>query len=106
MSVIAACLPILGPVFFKNKRGTVLAPTKSSAFSSYFRKATSGNPSRRLGGKYSRAIDSIDRLKTQGESVSMKSLVPGESENDHTLRGIPAIHVQKEFAVRGENIAS
>ncbi|KAJ4347253.1 uncharacterized protein N0V89_011193 [Didymosphaeria variabile] len=101
MSVVAACLPILGPVFFKNKREDASKPTKTSAMSSYFRKVTLGSKGRHLGGNYSRAIDSIDRLQTQEESISMKSLVPGEPENDQTKSDAPAIYVQRGFSVKG-----
>lgn len=103
MSVVAACLPILGPVFFRNKREDASKPTKTSALSSYFRKVTTGKSGRHLGGNYSRAIDSIDRLRTQEESISMKSLVPGEHGEYGTKTDIPAIYVQREFSVRGNH---
>lgn len=103
MSVVAACLPLLGPIFFMNNREETPRHTKTSAFSSYYRKITAGKMGR--GGNYSRAIDSIDRLQTQDESISMRSLVPSQPENDRTKADIPAIYVQSGFSV-GREVAS
>lgn len=103
MSVIAACLPILGPVLFKNKRVDTSRPSKPG-LSSYFRKATRSNAGRQpRGGKYSRAIDSIDRLQTQESSFTMKSLVGSDSVEYQKPDDITPIYVQQEFSVRAED---
>jgi len=104
MSVIAACLPILGPIIFKKNRVDSSKPSKTSAISSYFRKGSDGKSNRHLGGKYSRAIDSIDRLHTQDESFSMKSLAPIEAFEFKVTKDGKTLYVHNEPAVEAATI--
>lgn len=96
MSVIAACLPILGPIVFRKRRQAEVNNAKFGGFSSYFRKAKSNDTKGPVLGSYSRALDSIDKLNTQNDDFSMASLAPRDSENETTRGGI---HMQQEHSV-------
>lgn len=85
MSVIAACLPLLPAL-------SHLLVVKLQAV-------------RWVVVDIIRAIDSIDRLQTQDEGISMRSLVPSQPEDDWAGVDIPAIYVQSGFSV-GREVAS
>lgn len=97
MSVIAACLPILGPIIFRNRRQAKVKVAKFSGLSSYFRKIGSKDTKGPVLGSYSRALGSIDKLNTQGDDFSMVSMAPRNSENETAKSGI---HVQQDYAVK------
>jgi hypothetical protein len=99
MSVIAACLPILGPIIFKKRRQAAeVKIEKFSGLSSYFRKAGSKDSKGPVLGDYSRALGSIDKLNTQSDSFSMASIADRKSESEASKAG--GIHVQADYSAR------
>ncbi|KAF2869475.1 hypothetical protein BDV95DRAFT_101380 [Massariosphaeria phaeospora] len=94
MSVIAACLPIMGPIIFRKRRQAEVQANKFSGLSSYFRKTGSKGSKGRVLGDFSRALGSIDKLNSQTDAFSLASVAPRDSD----VKG--GLHVQQDHEAR------
>ncbi|KAF2692056.1 hypothetical protein K458DRAFT_381883 [Lentithecium fluviatile CBS 122367] len=86
-SVIAACLPVLGPIIFIKRRQAEVKAAKFGGLSSYLRKMGPKDFKEPVVGDVSRALGSIDKLNSRAGDFSMASIAPRDSGTELEREG-------------------